>query len=119
MGELQTFLVPGVALFFFVVFAIVWLIGFIRQRNIGFLILAFVMLMEGAVNIARQVVFNVIYFHSTATSAVQKGQSIWLITLVTLGVNIVLWILGILGALLIVFHRSKLQRADGAHPPVS
>ena len=119
MGELQTFLVPGTALFFLVILAIVWLLGFLRQRNVGFLILAFVMLLEGVLNLARQFVFNFFLFHSTSISAIQKSQSVALTSMVALGVNVVLWILAILGALLVVFHRSKLQTDAGAHPPVS
>jgi hypothetical protein len=116
MAALPTYLVPVTQLLFFIVLAIVWLVGFIRQRNFGFLLLALATFAEGALSVARQAILNVYLVQSTDVSALQRAQTIGLITMGTLGVNIFLWIIAILGALLIVLQRPKVAPA---HPPVS
>jgi hypothetical protein len=84
MDELKTFLGPGTELFFF---AIVWLVGFIRQRNIGFLLPAFVTLAQAALHVTRQALINVVIFHSSSVSAAKQDQAsglpgtpLWLFT---------------------------------------
>ena len=37
MAELQTYIFPAIQAFFLLIIAIAWLVGFIRQRNFGFL----------------------------------------------------------------------------------
>jgi len=116
MAALPTYLVPVTQLLFFIVLAIVWLVGFIRRRNFGFLLLALATFAEGALSVARQTIVNAYLFQSTNLSATQRAQTIELIAMGVLGVYIVLWIIAILGALLIVFQRPKVAPA---HPPVS
>ena len=47
MAELQTYIFRAIQAFFLLIIAIAWLVGFIRQRNLGFLLLAIVFLAEG------------------------------------------------------------------------
>jgi hypothetical protein len=58
-----------------------------RQRNIGFLLLAFVTLAQAALHVTRQALINVVIFHSGSVSAAQQdqssglpGTSLWLFT---------------------------------------
>ena len=118
MDELKTYLTPAAQLFFFVILAIVWLTGFIRQRNIGFLLLAFVVLVEGALNLLRQTIVNYVIFHQSALSATERTNTIWLISMVFLMIYIFFWVLAIIGALLIVFQRPKPRPAQEGLPPV-
>jgi hypothetical protein len=116
MPELTTYLIPATQLFFFIVLAIVWLIGFIRKRNFGFLLLAFVTLAEGALSVARQGFINYLVFHS-GSNVTNTQQTLQLLTTTTLIVYVFLWILAIVAAILIVLQRPKPPVAPG-EPPV-
>ncbi len=116
MPELTTYLIPATQLFFFIVLAIVWLIGFIRKRNFGFLLLAFVTLAEGALSVARQGFINYLVFHS-GSNVTNTQQTLQLFTTTTLIVYVFLWILAIVAAILIVLQRPKPPIAPGG-PPV-
>ena len=115
MAELTTYLIPATQLFFFIVLAIVWLVGFIRKRSFGFLLLAFVTLAEGAISVARQGFISYLIFHS-GSSAVDNQKTLQVLTTVTLIVYVFLWILSIIAAILIVLHRPKPPIAPGGPP---
>jgi hypothetical protein len=117
MPELTTYLIPATQLFFFIVLAIVWLIGFIRKRNFGFLLLAFVTLAEGALSVARQGFINYLIFHS-GSNVTNTQQTLQLFTTTTLVVYVFLWILAIVAAILIVLQRPKPPVASGGPPVV-
>jgi hypothetical protein len=117
MPELTTYLIPATQLFFFIVLAIVWLVGFIRKRNFGFLLLAFVTLAEGALSVARQGFINYLVFHS-GSNVTNTQQTLQLFTTTTLIVYVFLWILAIVAAILIVLHRPKPPVAPGGPPVV-
>jgi hypothetical protein len=117
MQELWTYLAPGVQLFFFFMLAIVWAVGFVRQRNLGFLFLALATLAVAALTVIRQAIFNAVLYHSGNLSATQRGETIGLITWSTLIISIVLWLTMIIGALLVVFQHSKLPETKVPPPP--
>ena len=47
MAESQTYIFSAIQAFLLLIIAIAWLVGFIRQRNLGFLLLTIVFLAEG------------------------------------------------------------------------
>jgi hypothetical protein len=117
MQELWTYLGPGVQLFFFFILTIVWVAGFVRQRNLGFLFLALATLAAAALNVIRQAIFNAVLYHSGNGSVAQRGTTIGLITWSTLIISTVLWLTMIIGALLVVFQRPKLLDTKVPPPP--
>jgi hypothetical protein len=119
MAELTTYLFPAVQGLFCLIVAVVWLIGFIRQRNIGFLLLTLATLAEGVTSPIRQALINYVIFHESHLSAAERSTAIATITYTILGLYIVFWLVTALGATLVVFHRSKYQIAPGPIPPVS
>lgn len=119
MEELKTFLGPAVQLFFSFILTIVWVAGFVRQRNFGFLFLALATLAAAALGVIRQAIVNVVLFHSGNLSVAQRSATIELITIVMLILYILLWLMMIIGALLVVFQRRKLQDTQGTPPPLN
>jgi hypothetical protein len=118
MVELTTYLFPAVQAFFAVIVGIVWLIGFFRHRNFGFLLLGFAILAEGATSVIRQAIFNYIY-HQTQVSATQRATLIGTISMVILGIYVFYWLAGGLGAVLVVFHHTDSQIRGTQRPPIS
>jgi hypothetical protein len=118
MEELKTFLAPVVQLFFFFILTIVWVAGFVRQRNIGFLFLALATISAAALGVIRQAIVNAVLFHSGNVSVAQRSSTIGLITIVLLILFVLLWLMMIIGALLVVFQRPKLLDAHGTPPPL-
>jgi hypothetical protein len=119
MAELTTYLFPAVQALFYLIIGIVWLVGFIRQRNAGFLLLMLASLAEALTTLARQGIINYVIFHETHLSATEKSSALGVISMTILSIYIVYWLATILGGVLIVFHRSKSQRTAVAPPPVS
>jgi len=118
MQELWTYLAPGVQLFFFFILTIVWVAGFVRQRNLGFLLLALGTFAVAALSVIRQAIFNAVLYHSANNIPVgQRGTTIALVTWSTLILSIVLWLMMIIGALLVVFQRPKLPDTEVPSPP--
>jgi hypothetical protein len=88
MAELQTYVFPAIQAFFLLIMAIAWLVGFIRQRNLGFLPLTIVFLAEGVATGTRQAIINHVFYHepglpvSERTSYVSLiGLSLWAFSL--------------------------------------
>jgi hypothetical protein len=67
MVELTTYLFPAVQALFCLVIAVVWLAGFIRQRNFGFLLLTLATLAEGITSLIRQMLINYVFLSSTSS----------------------------------------------------
>jgi hypothetical protein len=63
MAELQTYIFPAIQGFFFLIIAIGWLVGFIRQRDFGFLLLTIVFLAEAVATGIRQAILNYVIYH--------------------------------------------------------
>jgi len=119
MAELTTYLFPAVQALFCLIIAGVWLAGFIRQRNFGFLLLTLATLAEGLTSLIRQALTNYVIYHQPHLSVAERSSTIGLIAMTVLGIYIVFWLAIILGAILVVFHRSKYQSPVAAIPPVS
>jgi heme/copper-type cytochrome/quinol oxidase subunit 2 len=119
MAELTTYLFPAVQALFCLIIAGAWLAGFIRQRNFGFLLLTLATLAEGLTSLIRQALTNYVIYHETHLSVAQRSSTIWMIAMTVLGIYIVFWLAITLGAILVVFHRSKYQTTAPAPPPVS
>jgi hypothetical protein len=119
MAELTTYLFPAVQALFYLIIGIVWLVGFIRQRNAGFLLLMLASLAEALTTLARQGIINYVIYHEPHLSAVEKSSTLGMISMTILSIYIVYWLATILGGLLIVFHRSKYETKAVATPPVS
>jgi hypothetical protein len=119
MPELTTYLFPAVQGLFCLVIAVVWLAGFIRQRNFGFLLLTLATLAEGITSLIRQMLINYVIFHQPNLSVAERSSTAGMIGMTILGIYIVFWIALALGAILVVFHRSKQQSPVAAIPPVS
>jgi hypothetical protein len=105
---------PGVQLFFSVVVAIVWFVGFARQRSFGFLLLGFAVLAEPVVSLIRQALMNHYIFHlqESHLDSTQLSKIIGFISIGALAVSILVWILLIMGALLVVLRPAS----AGQHP---
>ena len=119
MAELTTYLFPAVQALFYLIIGIVWLVGFIRQRNAGFLLLMLASLAEALTTLARQAIINYVLFHEPHLSAVEKSSALSMITMTILSIYIVYWLATILGGVLIVFNRSKPKTTAASPPPVS
>ena len=119
MVELTTYLYPAVQAVFCLVIAVVWLVGFLRQRNFGFLLLSLVTLAEGLTSLVRQALFNYVIYHQPYLSAAERSTTVGMIGMTVLGVYVVFWLATALGALLVVLHRSKYQTPVQGTPPVS
>jgi riboflavin transporter FmnP len=119
MAELTTYLFPAVQGIFCLIIAVVWLIGFIRQRNVGFLLLTLATLAEGVTSLVRQALLNYVIFHEPHLSATERSSGLQVVAFTILGFFVVFWIITALGGVLIVFHRSKYQKDPGPIPPVS
>jgi hypothetical protein len=118
MAELTTYLFPAVQALFYLIIGIVWLVGFLRQRNAGFLLLMLASLAEALTALARQGIINYVIYHESHLSAVEKSSTLGMIAMTVLSIYIVYWLATILGGLLIVF-RSKYQTTAVTTPPVS
>jgi hypothetical protein len=119
MGELTTYLFPAIQALFCFLIGIVWLVGFFRHRNFGFLPLGFVALAEGVTSLIRQGVINYIIYHQPYASASARTTAIGTISMVILGIYIFYWLAAGLGAVLIVFHRADSQMQGVQRPPIS
>jgi hypothetical protein len=119
MVELTTYLFPAVHALFCLVIAVVWLAGFIRQRNFGFLLLTLATLAEGITSLIRQMLINYVFYHQAHLSVGERSSTAGMISMTILGIDIVFWIALALGASLVVFHRPKSQSPVAAIPPVS
>lgn len=119
MAEFTTYLFPAVQALFCLIIAAVWLAGFIRQRNFGFLLLTLATLAEGLTSIIRQALTNYVIFHESHLSVTQRSSTLGMIAMTALGIYILFWIAIVLGAILIVFNRSNRQSSGTAAPPVS
>jgi hypothetical protein len=119
MVELTTYLFPTVQALFCLIIAGVWLAGFIRQRNFGFLLLTLATLAEGLTSLIRQALTNYVIYHEPHLSVVERSSTIGMIAMTVLGIYIVFWLAITLGAILVVFHRSKYQSPVAAIPPIS
>jgi hypothetical protein len=119
MAELTTYLFPAVQGLFCLIVAAVWLIGFIRQRNAGFLLLTLATLAEGVTSLVRQALINYIFYHEPHLSNAERSTALGAIGFTILGFYIVFWLVTALGAIFVIFHRSKHQTDPGPIPPVS
>jgi hypothetical protein len=116
MVELQAYLFPAIQAFFCIIIGILWLIGFFRRRNFGFILLGFVVLAEAVTALVRQALINYVIYHQPHLSVTERTTFFGTITMVFLGIYIFYWIAGALGAALIVFHRTE-SRTQGIQPP--
>jgi hypothetical protein len=119
MIEITTYLYPAIQGLFCIIVAVVWLVGFVRQRNFGFLLLTFAVLAEGITSVIRQALINYVIYHEPHLSVQERTTTVGIIGMTILGVYIVFWLATVLGAILVVFHRSKFQTNTGPRPPVS
>jgi hypothetical protein len=119
MVELTTYLYPAIQGLFCLVIAVVWLVGFLRQRNFGFLLLTLATLAEGVTSLVRQALINYVIYHEPHLSVTERSTTIGVIGMIILGVYVVFWLATTLGALLVVLHRSKSQTPVEGIPPVS
>jgi hypothetical protein len=119
MVELSTYLFPATQAFFSIIIGIIWLVGFFRHRNFGFILLAFVLLAEATTALIRQGLINYVIYHQTGLSVSERTTFIGTISMVFLGIYVFYWIAGGLGAVLIVFHRTESQSQGVQRPPIS
>ena len=119
MVELSTYLFPAIQAFFCIIIGVVWLIGFFRQRNFGFILLGFVVLAEAVTALVRQALINYVIYHQPHLSVTERTTFFGTISMVFLGIYVFYWIAGGLGAVLIVFHRTESQTQGIQRPPVS
>ena len=117
MVELTTYLFPAIQALFCIIIGIVWLAGFFRHRNFGFLLLGFVALAEGVTSLVRQAIINYIIYHQPYASATTRTTAIGTTGIVILGIYVFYWVAAGLGAILVVFHRTDSRGIQ--HPPVS
>jgi hypothetical protein len=119
MVELSSYLFPATQGFFCLLIGIVWLIGFFRHRNFGFILLGFVVLAEAVTALVRQALLNYVIYHQPNLSATEKTTFFGTISMVLLGIYVFYWIVAGLGAILIVFHRTESQSQAVSRPPIS
>lgn len=119
MGELPTYIFPAIQGLLGIVIAIIWAVGFFRHRNFGFLLLAFAALGECVTGLVRQAVVNYIYYHQPQLPITERSSMVAVVASVFLVIWIVFWLLMILGAILVVFRRSKAEATIEGKPPVS
>ena len=119
MGELPTYIFPAVQGLFGIVIAIIWAVGFFRNRNFGFLLLAFAALGECVAGLVRQAVLNYVFYHEPQLSVTERSNMVAIVASVFLVIAIIFWLLVILGAVLVVFRRSKAEATIEGKPPVS
>ena len=119
MVELTTYLYPAVQALFYLVIAAVWLVGFLRQRNFGFLLLSLATLAQGVTSLVRQALINYVIYHEPHLSVTERSTTAGMIGMTVLGFYVVFWLATALGAVLVVLHRSKSQTPVQEIPPVS
>jgi len=119
MVELSTYLFPAIQAFFCIIIGVVWLIGFFRQRNFGFILLGFVVLAEAVTALVRQALINYVIYHQPHLSVTERTTFFGTISMVFLGIYVFYWIAGGLGAVLIVFRRTESESLGIQRPPVS
>lgn len=119
MSELPTYIFPAIQGLFGIVIAIVWAVGLFRHRNFGFLLLAFAALGECVAALVRQAVVNYIFYHEPHLSVTERSSTVAIVASVFLVIGIIFWLLIILGAILVVFRRSKAEATTEVRPPVS
>src|ERR1700730_5959959 len=79
MVELTTYLYPAVQGLFCLVSAAVWLVGFLRQRNFGFLLLTLATLAEGVTSLVRPALFNYVIYHQPNLSTAERSTTVGMI----------------------------------------
>ena len=79
MAELQTYVFPAIQAFFLLIIAIAWLVGFIRQRNFGFLLLTIVFLATGVTTGIRQAIINHVIYHEPGLPVSERTSYLGLI----------------------------------------
>jgi hypothetical protein len=119
MVELSSYLFPATQGFFCIIIGIVWLIGFFRHRNFGFILLGFVVLAEAVTALGRQALINYVIYHQPNLSVTERTTFFGTIGMVFLGIYVFYWIAGGLGAVLVVFHRTESQNQGVQRPPIS
>jgi hypothetical protein len=119
MVELSTYLFPAIQAFFCIIIGVVWLIGFFRQHNLGFILLGFVVLAEAVTALVRQALINYVIYHQPHLSVTERTTFFGTISMVFLGIYVFYWIAGGLGAVLIVFRRTESESQAIQRPPVS
>ena len=119
MVELTTYLFPATQGFFCIIIGIVWLIGFFRHRNFGFILLGFVVLAEAVTALVRQALINYVIYHQPHLSVTERTTFFGTISTVFLGIYVFYWLVATLGAILIVFHRTNAQVQEPQRPPIS
>jgi hypothetical protein len=119
MVELSSYLFPATQGFFCIIIGIVWLIGFFRHRNFGFILLGFVVLAEAVTALVRQGLINYVIYLQPNLSASERTTLFGTISMVLLGIYVFYWIVGGLGAVLIVFHRTESKSQAVQRPPIS
>jgi hypothetical protein len=119
MVELSSYLFPATQGFFCIIVAIVWLLGFFRHRNFGFILLGFVVLAEAVTALARQALINYVIYHQPNLSVSERTTFFGTISTVFLGIYVFYWIVGGLGAVLIVFRHTESQNQGVERPPIS
>ena len=119
MVELSSYLFPAVQAFFCIIIGVVWLIGFFRHRNFGFILVGFVVLAEAVTALVRQALINYVIYHQPNLSVSERATFFSTIGMVFLGIYVFYWIAGGLGAVLIVFHRTESQTQGIQRPPIS
>jgi hypothetical protein len=86
-----------------------WAIGFFRNRNFGFLLLAFAALGECVAALVRQAVVNYILYHQTQLSVSERSSMVGIVASVFLVIGIIFWLLVILGAILSCSEARRLK----------
>ena len=119
MVELSSYLFPATQGIFCIIIGIVWLIGFFRHRNFGFILLGFVVLAEAVTALVRQALVNYVIYHQPNLSASERAPFFGTMGMVLLGIYVFYWIVGGLGTVLIVFHRTESQSQAVERPPIS
>ena len=119
MVELSSYLFPATQGVFCIIIGIVWLIGFFRHRNFGFILLGFVVLAEAVTALVRQALINFVIYHQPNLSVTERSSFFGTIGMVFLGIYVFYWIVSSLGAILVVFHRTESQSQVVQRPPIS
>ena len=119
MVELTTYLYPAVQGLFCLVIAAVWLVGFLRQRNFGFLLLTLATLAEGVTSLVRQALFNYVIYHQPHLSVAERSTTAGMIGMTVLGIYMVFWLAIALGATFSRVAPIKISISGARIPPVS
>ena len=117
MAELQTYIFPAIQGFFLLIIAIAWVVGFIRQRNFGFLLLTIVFLAERVATGIRQAIINYVIYHEPGFPVSERTSYISLIGWFFLGNFHCVLAPTALGVFLIAFHHPRPRPGQMVQPP--